>query len=65
MVDRFANNSFGYVANLGKLQNEVDKYKRLFNEESQLVEQMQKDKDQMDKKLMEAMELIKQAREKV
>jgi glutaredoxin 2 len=65
MVDKITNNNFGYVANLGKLQKEVDKYKKLFNEESQLVEQLQQDKDQMDLLLMQAEDLFKETTEDV
>jgi len=41
-----------------ELKNEVDHYKQLWNEETQLVEQMQKDKDYMDKKLMVAQGIV-------
>ena len=41
-----------------ELKNEVDRYKQLWNEETQLVEQMQKDKDYMDKKLMVAQGIV-------
>jgi phenylacetate-coenzyme A ligase PaaK-like adenylate-forming protein len=40
------------------MKEELDKYKKLWNEETQLVEMMQKDKDYMDLKLMKAIELI-------
>jgi hypothetical protein len=40
------------------VKEEVNKYKKLWNEETQLVEMMQKDKDYMDLKLMKAIELI-------
>ena len=51
-------NPFGYVAKLRELQNEVDKYKKLWNEETQLVEMMQEDKNYMDLHLMKAIYLI-------
>lgn len=59
MVDGVATNRpFGYVANLRELEKEVDKYKQLWNEETELVEMLQKDKDFIDLKLMRAMNMI-------
>lgn len=41
-----------------KLKRDRDHYKKLFNEESQLVERMQEDKDFMDIKLMAIQEIV-------
>lgn len=41
-----------WIERIAQLEEKVDHYKTLWNEETQLVEQIQKDKDFIDKKLM-------------
>jgi seryl-tRNA synthetase len=59
MVAKTVTNDFTELAEQArKLKRDAEHYKKLWNEESQLVEKMQEDKNFMDKKLMAIQELI-------